>query len=438
MKNVPTINVSLETLIRECSLHKRPDYDMFLDFRLKNRENIHEVFKYKKFNDDFTDYVTCYNDGSEIIGVFRPSFDEYLHKLALFLGVPLDKMIGESEYYKKLKERIERLSKVTSERELEIEFPELYKDLIQGRRYMLELDQMEKKTSHPLEEERHYFYACALKRRLDRFIATQVELYTRFLEYRNQYLKKIETTNYNNYIRTYFDKNKVAMYITHLYLKICESSTDPKVIRKYLNLVERYLQSNYSKEVRLQDDNGEIIHFHNIEYRYEKLKNQQIEDRVDWIIIPNTKNYTGVKHKAVQVPRVTLFNYLEMEELRKKGSIKQSFYEQTPYLAKVHGLHKYQGYIGYIYPNGEVILEKEHNPDRPKSDRNNAIYNIKAINFEALSQLDKAKLKKCPGVKRIVHAGNWQKRVEDIIEREGTKEEQEQAKQLIKRIKEKK
>ena len=50
-----TADISLRTLIRECSNNKIASYDLFQMFRNTNRKNISTIFKYKTFNDDFTD-----------------------------------------------------------------------------------------------------------------------------------------------------------------------------------------------------------------------------------------------------------------------------------------------------------------------------------------------------------------------------------------------
>ena len=62
---------------------------------------------------------------------------------------------------------------------------------------------------------------------------------------------------------------------------------------------------------------------------------------------------------------------------------------------------------------------------------------MKAINFEALSKLDKVSLRKKKEVKRMIHRNNWEDRVRKIIEKEGTKEDIESAKTLVKKLKEK-
>ena len=74
-------NLSLHTLIRECSKDPQEARKHYSYFEMVNRSRIHEVFAYKKFNDDFIDNLTVYNNGEYLIGRIRPCYDEFIAKL---------------------------------------------------------------------------------------------------------------------------------------------------------------------------------------------------------------------------------------------------------------------------------------------------------------------------------------------------------------------
>ncbi len=69
------VKLHLETLLRECAVNKDLRLDHFYYFSLANRSLIHDIFKYKKFNDDFTAFLTCYNDENHNISNITPSYD---------------------------------------------------------------------------------------------------------------------------------------------------------------------------------------------------------------------------------------------------------------------------------------------------------------------------------------------------------------------------
>jgi len=442
-KNIPMANLSLETIIRECRLPNRPKEDLFLDISLKNREFIHEIFKYKKFNYDFTDWVTCYNDGEHIIGFIRPSYDDFLRKIMLFLGASTkDRIQDNEELTQKLLNRVERLKQVRTESELKEEFPYLYDDLIQGRKFINDIEKMMQKypeEKSEYERERHYYYSCALKRRLDRFIETQSEFYTRLINHRKDYQNLIRTKSFNGYLSRNFDINKIAMYTVHTYLKICEATSKEEIIKDYLPLIEKYQTSNYDKSVSLRTNDNSIINWEMLETRIKNLEKRMNskEALAEWELVPEGRDYSRVGKTNNSSRQITM-NQEEINTLIEAGERKRTFYESTPYELKVIGLLRYKGYIGYIYSNGEVLLDREYIDDRPKSAKGDAIYHLKAADFETLSRLDKTVLRNHPKVDRIIHSKNWEEKARMIVNQENSEKEKEEAKQLIKRLKEKK
>jgi len=440
----PTVNVSLETIIRECSLDPHLNQNHFFNFSLYNRENVHKVFRYKKFNDDFTKYLTCYNDGNYFIGTFRPCYEEFLYKLQVILNVPpKNSTVDDENLTKELNARLEVLKRITTHEELKKEFPLLYRDLTDGRSFIDEIERMIKKypeDNNRYKKQRDYYYSCALKRGLINFINTQAEMYRRFINDRQKYKAQIEQTSYNNYLRTHFDMNKLAMYVTHEYLCICESTKDPEVIKYYLSLIDKYLNDpEYKKNVTLTTKDGIVLNEEMINQRIRNLRRQLSDNSslVNWVILPEGQDYSRVHAPKKSKVKETIFNYEELKRLRQKGQSKQAFYESTDYLAKAVGLLKYRGYCAFIYKNGKVVLDREYDTSHPKSATGDAIYIIDSVDFETLSKLDKATLKKQRNVQKINHTNNWQERIKKIISEETTKELEEAGNELIKLLREK-
>lgn len=437
-----TVSLSLGTIIRECSLNPNLMKEHFYNFSWRNRQNIHDVFLYKKFNDDFVEHVDCFNDGKYIIGTIRPSYDEFLEKLVRLLNVSIKgKIKDDDDLTKRLLEKVEVLKKITNEWELKEKFPLLYKDLQDGRRYYNDLQKLRRQEGYSEEQYasgEHYYYSCALKKSLPNFIDTQVKLYTRFVTKRKELKEKMSATSFNAYIKNNFDLDKLYMYVMHEYLVKAESSKNREEIKKYINWIERYLTSARRKDISITTDSGMKVDYDNIVKRLGNLK-RVVNDNsslVDWIIIPEGRDLSKVRD-AQQEQKVTLMTLEEMERLRQKGERKRAFYETTPYMVKALGLRRYHGYIAYIYDNGEVILDREYIPTAPSSATGDAIYNLKVMDFEELSKYDKQVLMHHPRVGRMNHTSTWEERVTKIIERPGTEDEKEEAKQLVKRLKEK-
>lgn len=437
-------NLSLNTLIRECSKNPQEARNLYGFFDSINRERIHEAFSYKKFNDDFIDNVTCYNDGKYQIGVIRPCYEEFLCKLVILLNVKVTKpLIDNDDLTKKLYERLEVLKSITSEIELRKEFPFLYKDLQDGRRFIKGVEAQrefddEKKFEEELAEKEHYYYSCGMRRSLSNFVKTQAEVYRRFIDKRHELKQKQENTSYNGYIVKHFDMNRVYMYTMHEYLKICEKSNDKELIKFYIDLIERYLRSDKDKRVSIITDENIRVDISSIIIRLENIKKRVSDNSnlVEWVLIPEGRDYKRVKkNEKPSEDKMLIFNYEEIQRLRQLGEKKKTFYEGTPYIAKAVGLRKYRGYIAYIYANGKVILDREYNDDNPKSAVDNAAYIIDAKDFEELSREEKPELIKNPKASRKYHTDTFEARIKTIINKPGTEEQQEEAKQLVHRLK---
>lgn len=435
-----TVSLSLKTILRECSLNPNLFLDEFYHIGLKNRENIHSVFKYRKFNDDFVERVDCFNDGSNPIGMIRPSYDEFLTRLVILLNLPIKGKIVDDEHLTELLlQRVEVLKHISSYRELQLEFPLLYKDLKDGRRYYDDLQRLKtqegKKTDQFVSGE-HYYYGCGMKKSLPNFVETQSEVYRRFVVQRHELQQLQQQTAFNGFLSPRIDKDKLFLYVMHEYLVKAEGSQDKKEIEKYISLTEKCLASCKKRDFFITTDSGVKITFTDIMNRLEHLK-LFVHDNcslVEWILIPEGKDYSKVQSSPKHESRVTLMNYEEIQRLQEKGSRKKAFYESTPYLLKVIGLRKYRGYVGWIYENGEVFLDRKYDPEKPSTAEGDAIINLNVENFEVMSQWDKQRLRKDPRVGIMYHSSTWESRVSKKINRPATPEESIASHQLVKRL----
>lgn len=440
-KNIPMANLSLKVLLDECLLDKNKKEEVFIDFCMRSREHLHQIFKYRKFEYDFTDYLTCYSDGEHVVGYIRASYDEFLNNTLRLLNIMRDPSMKDDEQLtRKMKSRIEVLKNIKSERELQVEFPFLYGDLIRGRNYIRNVKKLPKDTEEQFEEyerQRNYYYSCALKQNLGRFIETQVELYSRFTDLRKDYKDFIESRNYNRQVKNSFNLDKVKMYVIDRYLKICEDIPKEKVWEKYSPLIEKYLNEEHKSTYIITNDEGRKISLKDFRNRYERLKQQHKNDKViytEWELVPQGKDDKKY-HKGSHSIRTISIQEEELEALRERGEQKNAFYENTSYIAKVIGLMKYKGYVAYLYENGEIILDREYDKEYPRTARGDAIYHMNVENFEKLSKLDKTYLRSLPSVKRITHHGNWQEKVDSVLSIEATEQSKEEVKSLIKKLK---
>lgn len=270
-----TINLSVDRLIDECSLGKKTREEIINDLAKLNDKNIHDIFKYRKFRETFTDKVTCYNNNKSVIGLIKPSYSEFLIKLGDDLGVDVLKLEDDHNLTKLLHERLDILKNISSESSLKESFPNIFNNYLEGKVYLDEINNMRRETIREdleYEDKKHYYYSCGMRKSLPNYIATQSVLYTRFIDKRLTYKNTLIEDDLTDYFRDNFDFNKMAMYVTYKYLSICNSCDDLDIRKKYNNLVDIYMKSNYDKNVLIKADNGKIISIEDIVDKYLDIK----------------------------------------------------------------------------------------------------------------------------------------------------------------------
>ena len=416
----PMVNLQVDKLIKYCSNNKISDKELLEKIKLLNRDSnsiVHNVFKYRKFNDDFVDRITIYDDNT-----IKFCYDEFLIKLFKYLNIDTKpNSLNEEEINKVLLDRLNLLRSIKHAPELFREFPTIKEDYFKGIEY---LDN---------NKDDKYYYQCALYRSLPKYMERQKELYTRFVLRRNDYKEKIKQSSLNDFFKEYFDMDKVMIYIVNNYINICNYIDDKKLIKEYLELINKYLDSTYDKSVEIEVEDGKKINIDVIKKRLLQVKAKLSPEIsiVNWELVPPGKNISSEKTDSRR--KITISSE-ELNRLRLKGQQKQEFYKKTNPIAKVFGTQKYEMYVAYIYENGEVILDTIYDDYNPRTAIGNAIYNIKARDFENVSYLDKKELGKHPNVTKINHSKKWMDRVDEIINREALEEEKDDAKKLIKRL----
>ena len=179
------INISVKELNEVCALPDRK-WSTKTHFNLVNRSLVHEVFKYQKFQDDFASIIVCTNDGKgDFIGSFKSSYEEFLFSIINALGLnPKKEYVDNEDLTKKLHEKIAFLKTLPDEAWLYNNFPVLYRNLQNGRKYIKEVEQSIKNSEYieMAKEDKDYYYSCAMSKNFDNFMQKQVESYRRFTD----------------------------------------------------------------------------------------------------------------------------------------------------------------------------------------------------------------------------------------------------------------
>ena len=274
------------------------------------------------------------------------------------------------------------------------------------------------------------------------------------------------------------DSEKLSLYVANQFLRTCEM-VEEKDKQRYLYLITTYFNENSKRKT---DDKtsivigkvengaiglktkGHIITPKRVYERYKKLvienpelhvvdfdtidfsgmSLQQVEEfmieymkdlKANWEIIPNSQ----MKDKLPTYAPKTSSNLSEEEKERRQQKLldlyidKKEFYDSTDPFFRIVGKNTFEGYVGHIYTNGTVVLDKFfENQQTGRVANGEAIYVMNISDFYRLSNLPKQELIYNPNCKRIYHSGDWKERVKEKIEGTTTTKTAEELKCLIK------
>ena len=157
-------------------------------------------------------------------------------------------------------------------------------------------------------------------------------------------------------------------------------------------------------------------------------KNGQSTLGADWILIPKgEKNSDLVINSLGNLGGKNLDNNYKISEEQKirRMLYSKTFLQNSNYVYKVYGINHFKGYIGYIYSNGCVIMEKFYEDVDEKIVVNSAAtYVMNIYNFIEISKMSKIEIIDLimndpnSGVRRIFHVeqmDRWASKVSRCI-----------------------
>ncbi len=245
----------------------------------------------------------------------------------------------------------------------------------------------------------------------------------------NSYLSKAEIETDSSYIQKclyyvscYFFENKdkiddeIKVNILSSIANICKKEIEIPITRKIL--YERYQELlKKNPEIRNITFNKEIFKDMNLD-EIDGFMQKYFQDLMaNWEILPlgdDSLDKDIIKKSKTAEKRIS-----KDEKGRKLLELfieKKQFYDSSNYAYRIKGKKTFDGYIGYIYPNGIVILDKFYeNAKKGILAEDEAIYCMDINDFYALSQFSKTALIREKLCTRFIHQGTWQKRIEKEI-----------------------
>lgn len=400
------------------------------------------------------------------------------------------------EAVEKMQSQVKKLKTIRNERQLQKKFPILYekylskKDRIQEIRNILKMYQSNKKN------ERNKLSASLLqcgisiddllndREKIERFnLETFCKEKADTFEKVISNLEKISDYTLSmkiNMDEIDIDKDKLELLIVNSFIRMINTS-NPEERQRYIYYIQNYFDTNPDKktstipEIITNIGNNTILHLNQIkeititpkdvyqEYQKILMNNPNIElvcvnnidfddmnlEEVEEFVAEYLRNFSanwelipdGEKEEEIIVDSmVQEARGLSDEEkkalLQRRIDLfmeKKNFYASQDPFYRIMGKDTFKGYIGYIYPNGKVVLDKFYKGTRSRQlSDGDAIYIMDIEDFYRLSHFEKRVLMKDSRVKRIVHQGNWKERVLQAISGEASTKTREATDELVK------
>lgn len=464
-KGVPnylTVPINIDTLVKECASDSELFYEEMKQVRNWFTSGVVDIMGYAKSQHGFFGYLATRCTYKNSRNDMYVSPDKFLWKLKEILGVKNPSMdFNDLDLRQQLRDRVAVLRDIKTPEELENEFPLIYEDYKLSIRGYGELcridDEVEATGDMDLREMSRKkwktFKSYGLHSKFDYFIAKQVTAYRNYVERRTFiegmcYRNPLDLNNFKG-----LDKDKFELYLADKYLSIAFSTNNMDIKQKCVYYVATYIREVKISDLSIKNDEGVEVTFRKLVNRYKKLLRENqvlkpIDERrsrfegynikhvanhlikyygssVSWTIVPNGEEDDDELKQKIAENLNSHYRHLPLEERRKRilekynmYERKVSFFEGTGYILKIYGMSQFDGYVAFVYPNGEILLERffsDYSQCMPATGE--AIYNLNIYNFEELSKFSKLQLIRDKACKRILHGETFEKQAQAIIDR---------------------
>lgn len=227
--------------------------------------------------------------------------------------------------------------------------------------------------------------------------------------------RKIPRCSYSKFIEYYKDYMN-----NHKYLKE-EVLSNEKYSNMNVEDVQKYMELHRNKiqQEMIEKEQEELRIKKEHEEKKQLIKSIREELTVNWELCPS-----GTKQTETSVhcytPKIKRGKYDNLK-FQKIYEEKVKFFSNSDYVIHIFGKDKFEGYEGYIYPNGIVLFEKL--TTKRSISKNTALYVMDVRNFVELSKKNKQEIIEIIGnneeenLRRINHSKNWQVRALNVIDK---------------------
>jgi len=275
----------------------------------------------------------------------------------------------------------------------------------------------------------------------------KLELYiaTRFLTAAETAIKPEEKQRYIYYLVAYFNENSYRKEDISTQILVYDLTNPNALENKPQTMVNPH--SIYERFRNLMIKNPELKAIDLSKYDFSQMDLKEVEEfiveylkdmKTNWELIPPGHDLgifgiTDVDLPIIPPDHPRKPNNSKPSELEELFMRKKRLYGSTDPTYRMKGINTFDGYIAFLYPNGKVILDKFYKNFKTGTLTNeDAIYYMDMSDFFRLSHFSKQELMEDPNAHRIVHQGNWEQKVLEVINAPGNPNSIKYTQELIK------
>ena len=416
--------------------------------------------------DENNDKILCFSRENYFFSIY-----------GLLQGIPLEKITSIFESRKNFECLREKVLGIKTEEELKVRLPriyELYLDQLEANDHFIELEELMNDKNVPLpvklenlskmtnnfknlysdfdlEREQEFARNFTLAAYLERLMQGVENMLDHFDEI--VYIYDSYTLNFDSFNKE--DADRLNLYMAAKFMKEIERE-DVNDKQRYLFYLTNYFRENvetqvtrvkmklegvkvspiilYQKYKKLLVDHPDLLAVNFSYSDFREMKKEEVEEFIEaylselsanWELIPSDD--TSVEKSVRKAAKHRYRNISEQERKQREEKLmnlymqKKKFYDSTDPYFRIKGKQTFDGYVGYIYSNSLVVLEKFYdNAEKSQIADNEAIYIIGMRDFYELSQHSKSYLIANHLCRRVIHKGMWQEKVLEYINKKDT------------------
>ena len=458
-KGIPNqikLELSSEDLVNYCQ-EDREDLLMSMDnIRLKYENAITKICGYNKSNHEFFNnlrLITNYKNSNTEIYVSPICF---LKRVKEILGVTNKTMdLDDEELINEFNDRLNLLASINDIDELKEKFPIIFDDYKYSLNLMDKIHEVEETNTIKADVMRANYQKFGLDTRFKVFLSNQKMMYNSFVKnakdvenYANS--NSIELENFKG-----LDKDKFELYVAYRYLDYLKNSEDNDKKQSALYYLTAYLNELCGRLTTMTYKDKEISNvsllkeFRKVLKQNKTLKpvneprsvynsyhikhvknhiNKYLNGLDNWCVLRISPTEI-LQNQQARLERLADYNmeHVDIIDRDTKHAIfekyiamlirKLNFYENSNYELRLFGTGPFESHVAYFYPNGIVAVDKLYNESLDINPTyNEAIYVMDTKTFLNMIEMDKPVLRENDNVKRIIHSGDWEERLQKEID----------------------